>query len=120
MAGIESSEEGSADQQSEERCGSYSLSADVSESESSGSFPSHHYDGSSSSLASPPPPPLPLATGNSAFLDPLMPPANLMFRAVNGKDVLVWDQKPERRDTDLSGACTLRLLFVGVLSCDVN
>lgn len=120
MAGSESSEEGSADQQSEERCGSYSLSADVSESESSGSFPSHHYDGSSSSLASPPPPPLPLATGNSAFLDPLMPPANLMFRAVNGKDVLVWDQKPERRDADLSGACTLRLLFVGVLSYDVN
>lgn len=119
MAGSESSEEGSADQQSEERCGSYSLSADVSESESSGSFPSHHYNGSSSSLASPPPP-LPLATGNSAFLDPLMPPANLMFRAVNGKDVLVWDQKPERRDADLSGACTLRLLFVGVLSYDVN
>ncbi|XP_042487975.1 rop guanine nucleotide exchange factor 1-like [Macadamia integrifolia] len=95
--GSVSSEDG-FDEQSE-RFGSYSLSADVSESESSSSFSCRRYDGegASSSLASSPlagrPP-----TGNSAV--PMPPP--LMLPVIGGRDVVVWDEKSEKPDTELS------------------
>ena len=98
--GSVSSEEGS-DQQSE-RCGSYSLSADVSESESSGSFTCRrcYHDGaaSSSSLASSPPPPNQdnNVVGNSVFLAP-----SLIFPGILAKDAML---QPQKREADLSGS----------------
>ena len=75
----------SSDDGSDQLCGSYSLSADVSESESSSSIPS-------SPLARRP------ANGKSCF--PALP---VMLPVVGGKDVVVWDEKTEKEDTDLSG-----------------
>ncbi|CAI9104806.1 OLC1v1003569C1 [Oldenlandia corymbosa var. corymbosa] len=105
-----------SDQQSEERCsGSYSLSADVSESESSDGFPSphrgHYYDGCSSSSPK-------LATSGGFLFDPLLGTPNLMFQAVDGKDVLVWDQKPKKRgggDADLSEMEMMKERFAKLL-----
>nr|XP_009794968.1 PREDICTED: rop guanine nucleotide exchange factor 1 isoform X2 [Nicotiana sylvestris] len=98
--GSVSSEEGS-DQQSE-RCGSYSLSADVSESESSSSsFSCRRYDaeGASSSMAS-----SPLAcrrfAAKSEFPAPMIPP--FMFPVIGGKDVVLCNDKSEKRQADLS------------------
>lgn len=106
--GSVSSEEGSgsgSDQEQSERCGSYSPSADVSESESCSSFSCRRFDaegGASSSMTSSP---RPLA-GNFGF------PAPVMLPVIAGKDV-VWDEKPEKRETDLSGTLSsfLYLLF---------
>lgn len=106
--GSVSSEEGS-DQQSE-RCGSYSLSADVSESESSSSsFSCRRYDaeGASSSMASSP---LPCRrfTAKSEFPTPVLPP--FMFPAIGGKDVVLCNDKSEKRQADLSGLCIFLVL----------
>ncbi|GMI69704.1 ROP (rho of plants) guanine nucleotide exchange factor 1 [Hibiscus trionum] len=89
----EYSDDGS-DQQSE-RCGSYSLSADVSESESCSSFSCRRFDGEgcSSSMTSSP---RLMAAGGFGFQVPV----------IGGKDVVIWDdddEKTEKRDTDLSG-----------------
>ena len=75
----------SSDDGSDQLCGSYSLSADVSESESSSSIPSS---------------PLPRhpENGKSCFR---LPP--VMLPVVGGKDVVVWDEKTEKGETDLSG-----------------
>lgn len=85
--GSVSSEEGS------ERCGSYSPSADVSESESSSSFCGRRFDAegasSSANLS-----PRPLASHFN------FPPPQVMLPVIGGKDVVVWDHK---RDLDLSG-----------------
>ncbi|CAK9153930.1 unnamed protein product [Ilex paraguariensis] len=109
--GSVSSEDG-FDGQSE-RCGSYSLSADVSESESSSSFSCRRYgEGASSSMAS-----SPLAcgqlTGNSTFPAPMPPP--LMFPVIGGKDVVVCDKKPEKRETDLSEVEMMKERFAKLL-----
>lgn len=92
--GSVSSEDGS-DQQSE-RYGSYSPSADISESESCSSFSCRRFDGegASSSMTSSPRP----VTAGFRF------PAPVMLPVIGGKDVVVWDEKPEKRETDLSGS----------------
>lgn len=97
--GSVSSEEGVDDQS--DRCGSYSLSADVSESESCSSFSCRRYDGegASSSMTSSPLACRPVV-GNSSF--PVGPP--LMLPVIGGRDVVVWGEKPEKRETDLSGS----------------
>ncbi|KAF5745789.1 Rho guanyl-nucleotide exchange factor 1 [Tripterygium wilfordii] len=105
--GSESSEEGS-DQQSE-RCGSYSLSADVSESESCSSFSGRRFDGeggASSSMASSPRP----VVGNFCFPAPVV-----MMPVIGGKDVVVWDEKPEKRETDLSEVEMMKERFAKLL-----
>jgi len=85
--GSVSSEDGS------DRCGSYSLSADVSESESCSSFSARRFDaeGASSSANLSPRP----VAAHFNF-----PPAQVMLPVIGGKDVVVWDHK---RDLDLSG-----------------
>lgn len=108
--GSVSSEEGVDDQS--DRCGSYSLSADVSESESCSSFSCRRYDGegASSSMTSSPLACRPVL-GNSSF--PMGPP--LMLPVIGGRDVVVWGEKPEKRETDLSGSfCFFN--FVGFTS----
>lgn len=111
--GSVSSEEGS-DQQSE-RCGSYSLSADVSESESSSSsFSCRRYDaeGASSSMAS-----SPLAcrrfTAKSEFPTPMLPP--FMFPGIGGKDVVPCNDKSEKRQADLSEIDLMKERFAKLL-----
>ncbi|KAG2706114.1 hypothetical protein I3760_05G089100 [Carya illinoinensis] len=84
-----------SDQEQSERCGSYSLSADVSESESCSSFTCRRFDaecGASSSITSSPRP----RVHNFGLKAPVMLPV------IGGKDVVLWDQKPEKRETDLS------------------
>lgn len=92
--GSVSSDDGS-DQQSD-RCGSYSLSADVSESESCSSFSCRRFDaeGASSSMTSSPRPAVPGIFGVQA---PVMLPV------IGGKDVVAWDDKPVKKDAELSG-----------------
>lgn len=83
----------SSEDASDEPCGSYSLSADVSESESECSFSRRPFDtggGASSSIPSSP--------ANFTF-----PPTAFTFPLLSGKDVLVSDEKPEKREADLSG-----------------
>ncbi|KAH0978086.1 hypothetical protein GBA52_027805 [Prunus armeniaca] len=104
--GSASSEDGS-DQQSEERCGSYSLSADVSESESCSSFSCRRFDaeGASSSMTSSPR----QVPGNFCFQAPVMLPV------IGGKDVVAWDEKPEKRDADLSEVEMMKERFAKLL-----
>ncbi|XP_058099800.1 rop guanine nucleotide exchange factor 1-like [Magnolia sinica] len=96
--GTVSSDDDAFDQQSE-RFGSYSLSADVSESESCSSFSGRQYsadaDAASSSPAS-----LALAAGKSVS----SAPAPELMLAVGGRDVVMWEGKGEKRETDLSVA----------------
>lgn len=93
--GSVSSEEGS-----EERCGSYSLSADISESESSnGEVEEDDCGGASSSAGF-----SPFAAGGSASLTPIF-----SFPVIGGKDVVVWDEKPLKRVSDSSGLSVLWL-----------
>ncbi|XP_068646137.1 rop guanine nucleotide exchange factor 1-like [Aristolochia californica] len=103
--GSVSSEDG-CDQQSD-RFESYSLSADVSESESCSSFSGRRYDvgdaGSSSPASSS------LLTGSSGFV------AQLELPLVGGKDVVVWEEKPEKRETDLSEAEMMKERFAKLL-----
>ncbi|OVA16004.1 PRONE domain [Macleaya cordata] len=108
--GSVSSEEG-FDQQSE-RFGSYSLSADVSESESSSSSSCRRYDaeGASSSISSSPLAPR-LVTGNSVF--PAAP--SLMLPVIGGKDVVVWEEKPVKRLTDLPEVEMMKERFAKLL-----
>lgn len=89
------SDDDGSDQQSE-RCGSYSLSADVSESESCSSFSYRRFDceGASSSITSSPRPPV---AGKFLFPTPIMLPL------IGGKEVVGWGNKSEKREPDLSG-----------------
>ncbi|XP_010266943.1 PREDICTED: rop guanine nucleotide exchange factor 1-like [Nelumbo nucifera] len=109
MGSVSESEDG-FDQQSE-RFGSYSLSADVSESESSSSFSCRRYDaeGASSSLSSSPLPARLLA-GNSPF-----PAPHLMLPVIGGRDVVVWEEKPEKREADLSEVEMMKERFAKLL-----
>lgn len=93
-----------SDQEQSERCGSYSLSADISESESCSSFSSRRFDAeavASSSMTSSPRP----VAGNFVFTAPVMLPV------IGGKDVMLWDQKPEKRETEFSGNLFMLLYF---------
>ncbi|KAM5562649.1 rop guanine nucleotide exchange factor 1 [Rosa sericea] len=103
--GSVSSDDGS-DQQSD-RCGSYSLSADVSESESCSSFSCRRFDaeGASSSMTSSPRP----AAGSFCVQPPVMLPV------IGGKDVVAWDEKPEKRDADLSEVEMMKERFAKLL-----
>ncbi|KAJ9132678.1 hypothetical protein P3X46_033518 [Hevea brasiliensis] len=104
--GSVSSDEGS-DPQSE-RCGSYSLSADVSESESCSSFSCRRFDGegASSSLTSSPRPPV---TSSFCFQAPVLLPV------IGGKDIMIWDVKPEKRETDISEVEMMKERFAKLL-----
>ncbi|GMJ12678.1 ROP (rho of plants) guanine nucleotide exchange factor 1 [Hibiscus trionum] len=100
----EYSDDGS-DQQSE-RCGSYSLSADVSESESCSSFSCRRFDGEgcSSSMTSSP---RLMAAGGFGFQVPV----------IGGTDVVIWDddEKTEKLDADLSGVEMMKERFAKLL-----
>ena len=83
-----------------DRCGSYSLSADVSESESCSSFSYRRFDAegasSSMSLASSPRP----VAGKCVFPTPVVLPV------VGGKAAAgCWGEKPEKRESDSTGKC---------------
>ncbi|CAI0407895.1 unnamed protein product [Linum tenue] len=85
--------------ESEERCGSYSLSADVSESESCSSFSCRRFDGGEGASCSMTPSPRAGGGVNICF-----PAAGLMLPVIGsvGKD-LGWDGKAHKRgDGDLS------------------
>ncbi|KAG1361028.1 Rop guanine nucleotide exchange factor 1 [Cocos nucifera] len=99
---------------SEERCGSYSPSADVSESESSSDFSGRRYRGgggaggasssaagASSSFASSPL----AATAAAVAARALMP----------GGDVVFWDAKLEKRETDFSEVEMMKERFAKLL-----
>jgi len=81
------------DEVSSERCGSYSPSADISESESSSSFSCHRFDGEGASSSIPSSPRV--VAGRGFYF-----PAPVMLPVIGGKDV-VWDDK--QPDNDLSG-----------------
>ncbi|EEF33969.1 rop guanine nucleotide exchange factor 1 [Ricinus communis] len=103
--GSVSSDDG-GDEQSE-RCGSYSLSADVSESESSTSssfWCRRGFDGEGASTSITSSPPLP-SSAKFCFQTPLLLP----------KDLLLWDIKPEKRDTDLSEVEMMKERFAKLL-----
>ncbi|XP_022970975.1 rop guanine nucleotide exchange factor 1-like [Cucurbita maxima] len=104
MASV-SSDDGS--DQLSDRCGSYSLSADVSESESCSSFSCRRFDGegASSSMASSPHP----VSGHFCFPPPVSLPV------IGGKDVLVWDGKAKKRDDDLSEVEMMKERFAKLL-----
>ncbi|KAK4759839.1 hypothetical protein SAY87_022970 [Trapa incisa] len=101
------------DQMSEERCfGSYSLSADVSESESSSSFSHLPFDaegGASSSIASSPNrrPPDAMSFGRQV---PVMSPV------IGGRDVVLWEDKKEKNtDSGLSEVEMMKERFAKLL-----
>uniref|UniRef100_A0A1J3C8V6 Rop guanine nucleotide exchange factor 1 n=1 Tax=Noccaea caerulescens TaxID=107243 RepID=A0A1J3C8V6_NOCCA len=97
----EEDEEGSS-----ERCGSYSPSADISESESSSSFSCRRFDGegASSSMTSSP------RGGGKGFYFP----APVMLPVIGGKDV-VWDDKSEKQESDLSETEMMKERFAKLL-----
>ncbi|XP_073028581.1 rop guanine nucleotide exchange factor 1 [Primulina eburnea] len=91
---------------SEDRCGrSYSLSADVSEAGSS-SYDAEEEDGptSRSMVYSP------FAAGGSAAVTP-----TFSFPVIGGKDVVVWDDKPLKRGSDLSETEMMKERFAKLL-----
>lgn len=91
------SEEEVSDQQSEERCGSYSPSADVSESESSSGFSGRRFTaGASSSFAS-----SPLVVGKSGLA---AADAARALLPMPEADAMFWEGKLEKREVDLSGS----------------
>nr|GMD95698.1 rop guanine nucleotide exchange factor 1 [Ipomoea batatas] len=100
--GSVSSEEGS-DRQSE-RCGSYSPSADVSESDScSSSFTCRRFDASTSIASSP----------FGIFSNPL-PPLTPSF-VIGGKDLSLWDDDSQNRQSDLSEIELMKERFAKLL-----
>ncbi|KGN46713.1 rop guanine nucleotide exchange factor 1 [Cucumis sativus] len=103
--GSVSSDDGS--DQLSDRCGSYSLSADVSESESCSSFSCRRFDGegASSSMASSPHP----VSANFCFPPPVSLPV------LGGKDVFVWDDKSKKREADLSEVEMMKERFAKLL-----
>ncbi|XP_011628933.1 rop guanine nucleotide exchange factor 1 [Amborella trichopoda] len=102
MASFSSDEEAWDDQSRSERCGSYSVSADVSESESLSSFSGRRemannsgWDeaGTSCSRGSSP-------FGWPEFSNSGKPVVDLS--AIAGGDVVVWEQRKEKRDNEIS------------------
>ncbi|PSS21784.1 Rop guanine nucleotide exchange factor like [Actinidia chinensis var. chinensis] len=112
MASV-SSEEG-LDQQSD-LCRSYSLSADVSESESSSSFSCRRYDaeGASSSMVSSPPA-CRLMNRNFGFPE-VAHPSPFTLPVIGGDDVGVWDEKSEKQEADLSEIDMMKKKFAKLL-----
>ncbi|KAI4342212.1 hypothetical protein MLD38_026862 [Melastoma candidum] len=105
----------------DERCGSYSLSADVSESESCSSFScagnngnGGRFDGEgcSSSVASTPRPAVAVAAGWSFSF-----PATVMAPVIGGRDVVLWDGKrdKEKKEGDLSEVEMMKERFAKLL-----
>ncbi|GMN34858.1 hypothetical protein TIFTF001_004926 [Ficus carica] len=97
-----------------ERFESYSLSADVSESESSGSFSHHQCDleaGTSSSLASSPPLPGPASAGRSVLTARI----NVNFPVISGRNVVVPATNTEKPETDLSEVELMKERFAKLL-----
>lgn len=88
--------------------GSYSLSADVSESESCSSFSIRRYDADAAS-SSPASSPLPDRSGFLAA----GAASRLLLPVIGGRDVVMWERKAEKRELDLSGTSVffLRLSF---------
>lgn len=104
------SDEDGSDQQSE-RCGSYSLSADVSESESSGDFCGRQYAGDPGPSGSLPSSPVSAAPGHTAA-PTFSLAAGPMTSGMSEGRLLMWEGKTEKRgEVDLSGA----LLSVAIL-----
>ncbi|XP_020597328.1 rop guanine nucleotide exchange factor 1-like, partial [Phalaenopsis equestris] len=102
-----SSEEVS-DQQSEERCGSYSPSADVSESESSSGFSGRRFTaGASSSFAS-----SPLVIGKSGLA---AADAGRALLPMPEADAMFWEGKLEKREVDLSEVEMMKERFAKLL-----
>ncbi|XP_047323285.1 rop guanine nucleotide exchange factor 1-like [Impatiens glandulifera] len=101
------SSEDASDHRSE-LCGSYTLSADISESESSSSFSCRRYDaeGASSSMASSPFP---------CQKMPPPPPSSFIIPVVAGKDVVVWDDNPAKTQPDLSEIELMKERFAKLL-----
>ncbi|CAA0807710.1 Rop guanine nucleotide exchange factor 1 [Striga hermonthica] len=99
--GSVSSEEGS-----EERCGSYSLSADVSESESSAGDAVEDVTGAPSSSA-----------GFSSFAAGSSAPSTpaFTFPLIGGRDVVVLDEKPRKLGSDLSEIDMMKERFAKLL-----
>ncbi|KAL7611073.1 rop guanine nucleotide exchange factor 1 [Lactuca sativa] len=102
-----------------ERCcdESYSLSADVSESESSSSFSGRGYNcgATSSSLTSSP---LGAAFRTVSVTDSIFPPTPFAFPLFSGKDdVIGWEKKQHRKqhDTDLSEIDMMKERFAKLL-----
>ncbi|GMH02933.1 hypothetical protein Nepgr_004772 [Nepenthes gracilis] len=106
-----SSEDEAYDEQSD-RCGSYSLSADVSESESSSGFSCRRFDADGVSCSMTPSPlgyrPV---VGNCSF--PAPPP--LVLPVIGGRDVVVWDEKPQKPETDSSEIEMMKERFAKLL-----
>ncbi|XP_050231740.1 rop guanine nucleotide exchange factor 1-like [Mercurialis annua] len=94
-------------EEDEDRCrGSYSLSADVSESDSCSSFSCRRFDvGASTSITSSPRLGSSVAAAGFCFQSPIILP----------KDVLLWNVKPEKRDTDLSEVELMKERFAKLL-----
>ncbi|GMH16345.1 hypothetical protein Nepgr_018186 [Nepenthes gracilis] len=94
--GSVSSEDEACDGQSE-RYGSYSLSADVSESESSSSVSCRRSDGISCSMT-------PSTLGYRPVVSncSFPTPATSMLKVIGGRDDVVWDENPEKPETELS------------------
>ncbi|KAK1360545.1 Rop guanine nucleotide exchange factor 1 [Heracleum sosnowskyi] len=84
---------------SDDRCGSYSLSADVSESESSSSFSGRRFEADSFSAE----------LGRRAF------PAPVMFPVVGGKDVVVWEDRTQNSQPHLSEVEMMKERFAKLL-----
>ncbi|KAF9621476.1 hypothetical protein IFM89_021780 [Coptis chinensis] len=109
MASVSSSSEES------ERFGeSYNLSADVSESESSSSFYCTRYnnehEGACSSSLTSSPLVVTTTTGTSSF--PVQP---FMLPVIGGKDVVIWEEKSEKLDSDLSELEMMKERFAKLL-----
>ncbi|CAA6656048.1 unnamed protein product [Spirodela intermedia] len=107
------SDEDGSDQQSE-RCGSYSLSADVSESESSGDFCARQYAGdpgpSGSLLSSP----VSAAVGHNAA-PTFSLAAGPMTSGISEGRLLVWEGKTEKTEVDLSEVEMMKERFAKLL-----
>ncbi|CDP14529.1 unnamed protein product [Coffea canephora] len=108
--GSVSSEEGS-DQHRRRCCGSYSLSADVSESESSGCFPYHDDTASTTSLRSSPVPNYRIPH-NNALPNPGFLPPTLIFPGIHAKDMML---HPHERDAPLSEIEMMKERFAKLL-----
>ncbi|XP_068639760.1 rop guanine nucleotide exchange factor 1-like [Aristolochia californica] len=91
-----------------DRFESYSLSADVSESETYSSFSGRRYDAGDDGFSSP-------ASSSSLLVGSLGFVAQLDLPLVGGKDVVVWEEKPEKRETDLSELEMMKERFAKLL-----
>ncbi|GAB2267801.1 Rop guanine nucleotide exchange factor 1 [Dionaea muscipula] len=111
MGSVSSEDEG-YDQQSE-RYGSYNLSADISESESSCSFSCRRFDDADGLSCSVSPSPLGCrpVVGNCSFA---APPPLVVLPIIGGRDVF-WDHRTRKPDPDLSEMEMMKERFAKLL-----